>query len=98
MDLDIVKQHLRVDHDSEDLLIEVYISAAKAFVAQHCNCEIVEEGIPGPEQMGYTTDVQQAVLLLVGHWYANRETVVVGAAPTAVPLAVTSLLWTRKRF
>jgi len=36
--------------------------------------------------------VKQAVLLLVGHWYANRETVVVGTISAEVPVAAMSLL------
>jgi hypothetical protein len=48
--------------------------------------------------MGLTRDVEQAILLLVGHWYSNREAVVMGGAPSAVPLAVDRLLWYRKRF
>ncbi|KPX09496.1 hypothetical protein ALO75_200090 [Pseudomonas syringae pv. coryli] len=48
--------------------------------------------------MKLTKDVQQAVLLLVGHWYANREAVVIGTITAEVPLAVERLLWYRKRF
>lgn len=38
-------------------------------------------------------DVKQAVLLLVGHWFENREAVVVGDSATGeLPLAVSALL------
>jgi len=36
---------------------------------------------------------KQAMLLLIGHWYENRETVIIGKTPAEVPLAATSLLW-----
>lgn len=37
---------------------------------------------------------KQAMLLLIGHWYENREAVVVGMRPpTELPMAATSLLW-----
>jgi hypothetical protein len=34
----------------------------------------------------------QAMRLLVGHWYENREAVNVGGAVTAYPMAVSMLL------
>ncbi len=38
--------------------------------------------------------LKQAMLLLIGHWYENREAVAVtGAIPKEMPLAVDALLW-----
>lgn len=37
-------------------------------------------------------DIQQAVLLLTGHWYENRESVIVGTNAIEVPLAARALL------
>lgn len=98
LDLATVKMHLRVDGDEEDALIGGYVAAAKAHVEQHCDRKLVETEPVEPEEMGLTSDVEQAVLLLVGHWYANREAVAVGTIATTMPLAVESLLWYRKRF
>ncbi len=98
LDLATVKMHLRVDGDEEDALIGGYVAAAKAHVEQHCDRKLVETDPVEPEEMGLTSDVEQAVLLLVGHWYANREAVAVGTIATTMPLAVESLLWYRKRF
>ncbi|MDI3399655.1 head-tail connector protein [Pseudomonas sp. V88_4] len=98
LDMTTVKLHLRVDSDEEDALIGGYLEAAKAHVEQHCDRKLVETDPAEPEEMGLTRDVEQAILLMVGHWYANREAVVVGGAASAVPLAVERLLWYRKRF
>ncbi|MGF6669133.1 phage gp6-like head-tail connector protein [Pseudomonas sp. MWU13-2625] len=98
LDMTTVKMHLRVDGDEEDALIGGYLEAAKAHVEQHCDRKLVEADPVEPDEMGLTRDVEQAILLLVGHWYSNREAVVVGGAPSAVPLAVERLLWYRKRF
>lgn len=98
LDMTTVKMHLRVDGDEEDALIGGYLEAAKAHVEQHCDRKLVEAAPVEPDEMGLTRDVEQAILLLVGHWYSNREAVVVGGAPSAVPLAVERLLWYRKRF
>lgn len=37
--------------------------------------------------------VTQAILLLVGHWYEHRETVLVGAISRSLEFAVEALLW-----
>jgi uncharacterized phage protein (predicted DNA packaging) len=96
--LDLVKTHLRVDGVEEDQLIEGYMAAALAHVELHCDRVLVEANPVLPGEMTLTKDVQQAVLLLVGHWYANREAVVIGTITAEVPLAVDRLLWYRKRF
>lgn len=98
IELDVVKTHLRVDGVEEDQLIQSYLDAALAHVEQHCDRVLVATDPVLPAEMALTKDVKQAVLLLVGHWYANREAVVIGGAPAEVPLAVNRLLWYRKRF
>ncbi|MCY1181879.1 hypothetical protein D9M73_224110 [compost metagenome] len=98
LDLARVKLHLRVDGDEEDSIITGYVESAKSHVAMHCDRVLVEADPVEPEQMGLTPDVEQAILLLVGHWYSNREAVVIGTISSAVPLAVERLLWYRKRF
>lgn len=97
IDLALIKNQLRIQHDIEDDLLDSYLKSAIAHVEQHCDRKIVE--VPGSEaEMAMTPDVIQAILLLVGHWYANREAVVIGAVPSAVQLGVDRLLWYRKRF
>lgn len=94
IDLARVKLHLRVDGGQEDALITGYIEGAKSHIAMHCDRELVEGSPVEPDQMGITADVEQAILLLVGHWYENREDAAAGVTPTAVE----RLLWYRKRF
>ncbi len=43
-------------------------------------------------------DLKHAILLLIGHWYANREAVNVGNITSEVPLAVASLIQPYQRF
>jgi uncharacterized phiE125 gp8 family phage protein len=44
------------------------------------------------------TTIRQAMLMLLGHWFENRETVTLGAAPMAVPLSAEALLWLDRAF
>ncbi|CAN5480344.1 head-tail connector protein [soil metagenome] len=41
--------------------------------------------------------IRQAMLLLVGHWYAHREAVVTGTIATALPFAVDALIQPLRR-
>ena len=45
-----------------------------------------------PDPILLNNDVKAAMLLLIGHWYANRESVAVGQTVAEVPLAVEALL------
>lgn len=50
---------------------------------------------------GYVTcpeSIKAAMKLLIGHWYMNREAVIVGTIVQQVPQAVDALLWPFKAF
>lgn len=98
LDLDLVRAQCRIDDSIEDPLLEHYVRSAIAHVQMHCDRVLVEADPAGPEQMAFTEDVQQAVLLLVGHWVKHREAVVVGETSTPIGLGLDSILWYRKRF
>jgi uncharacterized phage protein (predicted DNA packaging) len=97
LDLQRIKAHLRVEHTDEDGLIDGYKAAALVYIEQHCDRKIVDAPST-PSEMALTSDLEQAALLLIGHWYTSREAVVVGVIAATVPLAVDSLLWTRRAF
>ncbi|MBN6186317.1 phage head-tail connector protein [Aneurinibacillus sp. BA2021] len=42
--------------------------------------------------------IKQAMRMLVGHWYENREAVTIGQTPSNVPFAVDALLWPDRVF
>ncbi|MFT0866041.1 head-tail connector protein [Pseudomonas sp. CAM1A] len=96
IDLDTVKSHLRVDGDEEDALIQAYTDAAFSTFEQWTNRKLIAEGEPLPDPIGnalaFRKSIQQGALLLIGHWYASRETVVTGTIATELPMA-TKALW-----
>ena len=49
----------------------------------------LESQVPAP--------LRQAILLLVSHWYENREPVAIGADPAELPLAVAELIAPHRR-
>ena len=59
-----VKAHLRVDHDEEDAYLEGLIAQAQAVAEDYCRVTFPDEA-PEP--------VRLAVLLMVSHYYENRD-------------------------
>ncbi|AIR90224.1 head-tail connector protein [Pseudomonas cremoricolorata] len=85
-----IKLHLRVEGDSEDTLIELYAESALAWALWYCdNPKLVEPG-------DFPASFKSALLLLIGHSYANREAIVTGTIAAELPLAVESLLWSSR--
>ena len=99
LDIGIVKEHCRVDSDftGDDALLNLYTGAAARYVETWTRRKLYES----EESPGYAEDadsilpggdVKAAMLLLIGHWYATRETVSVGQTVAEVPFAVEALL------
>ena len=101
IDLPIVKAHLRVDHDDEDALIQGYTDAAFSAFETWTNRTLVdpEAALPDPvdNALLMTKAIEQGALLLIGHWYSSRETVVIGTITAELPMA-TNALWMPHRW
>jgi len=99
--LSVAKEHLRVDGDEEDALIQLYIDAAISTFETWTNRTLVDPAQPLPDPLGnalhITPSIVQGALLLVGHWYANRESAISGAITTEMPMA-TRALWMPHRW
>lgn len=99
--LDLVKTQLRVDHSDEDTLIQGYIDAAISAFESWTNRTLVAVGDALPDPLGnalhLSKSIEQGALLLIGHWYSNREAVMVGASGDELPMA-TRALWLPHRW
>lgn len=73
------KMHMRVLHDAEDALIQMYIDSAGAYIANE-----IGQAIPEPAP----ADIKLAALLLVAHYYNHREAVITGSINSTLALAV----------
>lgn len=69
-----VKLHLRVDHNSEDTLIQQYMAAAHDQVEQFLGREVPWDVTTELPDGIYPSAVRSAELLIVGDLYRNRET------------------------
>lgn len=89
-----LKKHLNIDHNEDDAYITELISVAVDAVESYLNRPISEcvdaDGNLRPA-------VKHACRLLVGTYYANRESVVY-SAPSELPDGVVALLMPLRRF
>lgn len=69
--LSLVKEHLKIDQNSEDSVLAVYIAAAEQDI-----CNYINQPIPGISDSPATeapAAIKAAALLIVGDLYENRE-------------------------
>ena len=83
--LETLKEHLRYDDDSNDLMLQGYLDAADSAVLNYITDELEPD---------YPKAIHQAILLLCGYWdqyrNAEQEMPVYG---NFLPLPVQSLLY-----
>lgn len=99
LELKLVKEHCRLEPDfsADDNLLKVFIGAAKKHVEKSTRRTLYASASdPGYEddedRLLLDDDVRTAMLLLIGHWYENREASVIGQSVAKLPLAVESFL------
>ncbi|MDP1136257.1 head-tail connector protein, partial [Klebsiella pneumoniae] len=81
----------------DDSLFTLYIGAASSYVEPWTRRKMYEsetsEGYEDDQDSILPgDDVKAAMLLIIGHWYENRETVSVGHAATDIPFSFYSFL------
>lgn len=99
--LPMARNHLR-EPDDDDPHILMLIGAAEESVMQYLNRRVygtaeelaaaVLAGTAGDEPMVANDLIRAACLLIVGHLYANRENVVVGASVAQLPMGALELV------
>lgn len=99
IELSVVRGHCRIDDDftGDDNLLEIYTGAAARYVETWTRRKLYKTNDePGfaddPDRLLLDDDIRTAMLLLIGHWYANREAVNIGNITSEIPLAVEALL------
>lgn len=91
--LEQVKFQCRIEHDDEDALLAGYMAAARDHVQKHLDRTIYESVVPDDDPDGVidNASIDQATLLLIGHWYAHREAVS-ESSMTEMPMGTYHLL------
>ncbi|OYQ76051.1 head-tail connector protein [Wohlfahrtiimonas chitiniclastica] len=94
IDLSVAKQHLRIDHDSEDELIQMQIEAAIEYAAKYLNRSIIahEHDRKMQRDIVINSSIKAAVLLVLGTLYENRENEIVGSITSPLKFGTKALL------
>ncbi|HEF0040832.1 TPA: phage gp6-like head-tail connector protein [Citrobacter freundii] len=91
-----LRQQCRIDSDdvSEDQTLAIYLSAAKFHAEKLVNRSLYDTSIPDndPDGIIISDDIKLALMLLVSHWYENREPVNIGNITSTLPFGVQALL------
>ena len=86
VDLEVAKAHLNTI-DEDDDQVERLIDAAQNYLERQLGFKVADKF---PNDVPPALD--QAVLMLVGHWYENREASLVGTTTETLPLGFTDIV------
>ncbi|MGQ8820309.1 head-tail connector protein [Bibersteinia trehalosi] len=88
IELEEIKQHLRIDHNLDDELLELYSTAALEAAENHIGKTFGSDN--SSDTVKFTQGIKVGCLMFIGHLYANRESVS-DVQLYGVPMAVKSL-------
>lgn len=94
VDLALLKKHVNADDfTADDTYLQHLLDAAEAHVIGMTNRTAAELMVPGSSEGTAVLPVQlqQAVIMLAGHWYNQRETVS-GVQMAEVPYSLQALV------
>jgi uncharacterized phage protein (predicted DNA packaging) len=89
LDLTFVKDFLKIDYDDEDSLVQVLIYGAVSYIQQVLGYNITDEW---PVRDDIPTDLTICALMLISHWYVNREVQTAGQLGNEVNFAISALI------
>lgn len=94
-----VKHHCNIEQDftEDDAWIDTGIKAAERYVEKWTRRRLYEKAddplfMADTDALLYGEDVEMAMLMLIAHWYTNRETVSTGSTTSALAFSTEALL------
>ncbi len=94
-----VKRHCNIEQDftEDDIWIDTSIKAAARYVETWTRRRLYDTAddpdyLVDPDRLLYGEDIEMAMLMLIAHWYTNRETVSTGSTTSALAFSTEALL------
>lgn len=94
LDLPFVKEYLKVDYEEEDMLISSLIVAAKSYIETMLGFKIKDEW---PLTDDIPTELTIAGLMIVAHWFDNRQFQTAGTLGNEINFAVSAIIDAHKK-
>ncbi|AYE16597.1 TPA: phage gp6-like head-tail connector protein [Escherichia coli] len=81
------------DDDTEDVMLTLYLNASLKHAEKITNRRLYDNAVPNddPDGLVIEDDTKLALMLLVSHWYENREAVSSDSTNT-IPFGVDAIL------
>lgn len=89
-----IKQHLYIIFEADDAVLEEMINTAEAIIEKYLNVNLTELVVN--DELPYP--IKQAIKIMVGNLYANRESVAFNAIPYKIPFSYEYLLQPYKNY
>lgn len=91
--LDDAKTHLNLTTGDDSALVQRLLSAAQDWLESQLGYKLVDKFTSGsPATLNIPPALDQAVLLMVGHWFATREATLIGVSAAPLPLGVSEIV------
>jgi uncharacterized phage protein (predicted DNA packaging) len=88
LDLEFVKEYLKVDYEDEDATIQMLILAAKSYIETILGFKIEKEWTTSSE---IPDELTVAALMIIAHWFDHRQMQTTGTLGDEIRFAVTAL-------
>ncbi|HGY1289856.1 TPA: head-tail connector protein [Raoultella ornithinolytica] len=81
------------DDDTEDVMLTLYLNSSLKHAEKITNRKLYDSAVPDddPDGLVIEDDIKLALMLLVSHWYENREPVSSNSVNT-IPFGVDAIL------
>lgn len=76
--LENVKEYLRIEHNDEDMILQSILDCAIAQCETMLNRPLLEENMTDETRWKVPKNVEMAIYLLCSNWYENRSPLLTG--------------------
>lgn len=92
VNIDDVKQFLKIQDNEENIILQAMLDGAVAYCETYLNRPILDKNMTTETEWEVPSSVLIAIYLLVGTWYENRSSVVIGTTTKEIEFSTKSIL------